>query len=138
MEKKYEIIKNGVDDYILKYKEKEIKFKSSVQLVNDMQEGNKRERIKMLMDLSKEGMSLKDFVKEEKKDGKTYYDNTNKAELEKIYIEEMNGQIFMESVEKMMNMTLEKIIEEIGLETNEEIIEFSKDLGSAMIGKFPS
>jgi len=138
MEKKYEITKNGADDYTLKYKDQEIKFKSSIQLVNDIQEANKKARIKMIMELSKEGMSLKDFIKEEKKDGKTYYDNTNKAELEKIYIEQETGQIFMDTIKNMLGKDYQDLISEIGLETEQEILEFSELLGKAIVGRFPS
>lgn len=138
MDKKYEIIKNGIDDYSLKYKDKEIKFKSNVGIVNDMQEANKNARINMIMDLTRKGMSLKQFVKEEKKDGKTYYDNTNKRELENIYIDEETGKVFINKVEEMLNINYQELIQDIGLKGEEEIIKFNEDLGKAMLGIFPS
>ena len=136
--KKYEIIKNGVDDYTLKYKDKEINFKSTIDVVNQMQEVNKNARVNMLLDITKKGMSLKDLVKEEKKDGKTYYDNTTKTELEKIYIEEETSKVFQKEIEKMLGMTLIEVLKEIGLTEENEINEFSTELGQVMIGQFPS
>jgi len=138
MDKKYEIIKNGIDDYSLKYKDKEIRFKSNVGIVNDMQEANKNARINMIMDLTRKGMSLKQFVKEEKKDGKTYYDNTNKRELENIYIDQETGKVFINKVEEMLNINYQELIQDIGLKGEEEIIKFNEDLGKAMLGIFPS
>ena len=137
MEKKYEIIKNGIDDYTLKYKDKEINFKSKVKLVEKMQEVNKTARVNMMLDLAEKGKNIKDLVKEQKKDGKTYYDNSLKEEIEKIYIEEETGKVFMKEIEEMLGIGLQELINEIGLD-EKEITEFSTELGQAMIGNFPS
>lgn len=137
MKKKYEIIQNGKDDYSLKYKDKEIKFHSTIEIVKKIQEANKIARINMILDLGKKGISIKDLIKEEKKDGKIYYDNTNKNELEKIYIEETTGQIFQEELEKMLGMDFLTLLNEIGLVEEEEIKEFSSELGKVMVGQFP-
>ena len=48
----------------------------------------------MLKDLAKEGISLKDFTIEQKKNGKTYFDSTNKQELENTYIQNKMLEIF--------------------------------------------
>lgn len=135
--KKYDIIKNGIDEYTLKYKDKEINFKSDVDITVKMQSVTKRARIKMITDLSKEGVSLKDFTIEEKKDGKTYFDNTNKVELEKAYIEEETANVFNEICKDKLGYDLFGIIQEIGLD-EEEITEFSKELAEALTGKNPS
>lgn len=136
--KKYEIIKNGVDNYTLKYKDKQIDFKSTIEIVSKMQEVNKRARINMILDLSQKGMNVKDLVKEEKKDGKTYYDNTNKTELEKIYIEEETSKVFQEEIKNMLGMDFMSILQDIGLTEEEEINDFSTELGQIMVGQFPS
>ena len=136
--KKYEIIKNGVDDYTLKYKDKQINFKSTIEIVSKMQEVNKKARINMILDLSQKGMNIKDLIKEEKKDGKTYYDNTNKTELEKIYIEEETSKVFQEEIKNMLGMDLISLLQDIGLTEEEEINNFSTELGQVMIGQFPS
>lgn len=135
---KYEFIKNGVDDYTLKYKDKEIKFHSTVGIVSRLQESIKNARLKMVLDLTKQGISIKELTKEIKENGKTYYDNTNKDELEKIYLQEEQTKIFQEIIKEMFDKTIEELIIEIGLETEEEISTFSTQLGKVIIGQFPS
>ena len=137
MNKKYEIIKNGMDDYSLKYKDKEIKFHTNVGIVKKVQEVQKSARVKLIMDLAKEGISIKELVKEQKKDGKTYYDNSNKEELEKIYINKEIGEVFQTEIEKMMGMPLTKLLEEIDLTETKEIEEFSTEIGKVMVGQTP-
>lgn len=137
MNKKYEIIKNGMDDYSLKYKDKEIKFHTNVGIVKKVQEVQKSARVKLIMDLAKEGISIKELVKEQKKDGKTYYDNSNKEELEKIYIQQEMGEVFQEEIEKMMGMPLTDLLQEIGLTDEKEVEEFSTELGKVMVGQTP-
>ena len=44
MAKKYEFIKNGLDDYTLKYKDKEIQFCSKVEFIKELQEVQKNVR----------------------------------------------------------------------------------------------
>lgn len=132
----YEIIKNKTDDYTLKYKDKEFNFHTDISIIRELQSANKRAKVKMLMDLSKEGMSLKDFSKEEKKEGKTYIDNTNKEELINAYIEEETANIFNEICKKTFGNDLYGLIQDIGLKEN-EIEKFSQDLAGALVGKTP-
>ncbi len=131
--KKYEIIKNGLDDYTLKYKDKEINFKSTVELVNKLQDITKKARMQMVMDLSKEGKTIKDLVVETKVDGKIILDHSNKDFIEEGYIQQAQEQIFNEVIEKMLGVSLEKLI--IDMELNEnEVEEFGKELGECLVG----
>lgn len=136
--KKYEITKNGTDDYTLKYKDKEFNFKTDISVMSKMQGANKSARIKLLKDLSKEGISLKDFTIEQKKDGKTYFDNTNKVELEKAYIEEETANVFSEICKSKFGLGLVELIQDMDLEEEKEVTEFSKELAEALTGKTPS
>lgn len=138
MEKKYEFIQRGKDDYILKYKDKEIEFSSSVDIVKKMQEAIKNARLKMIFDLGKNNMTIKDLIKEEKKDGKTYFDNSNKDELEQIYLQDEQSKVFLEVTEKMFGIELEKLLIDMDLTDTKEIEEFSTDLGRVLVGQFPS
>lgn len=138
MEKKYEFIQRGKDDYILKYKDKEIEFSSSVDIVKKMQEAIKNARLKMIFDLGKNNMTIKDLIKEEKKDGKTYFDNSNKDELEQIYLQDEQSKVFLEVTEKMFGMELEKLLIDMDLTDTKEIEEFSTELGRVLVGQFPS
>lgn len=138
MEKKYEFVQRGKDDYILKYKDTEIEFNSSVDIVRKMQDAIKNARLNMLMDLGKNHMTIKDLIKEEKKDGKTYFDNSNKDELEQIYLQDAQSKVFMEVVETMFKKKLEDLLTEMELTDTKEIEEFSTELGKIIVGQFPS
>lgn len=138
MQKKYEFIKNGADDYTLKYKDKEINFSSNVEIQNDLQGVTERARKKMILELAQNGVSIKDLTKEIKKDGKTYYDNSNKDELEKVYIQEEQAMAWLEIVNKLFNTSFEDLIKDIGITTEKEVQEFGTDIGYILAGQFPS
>lgn len=135
--KKYEIIRNKTDDYTLKYKDKSFDFHTDISMKAKMQGVYKTAKLKMLKDLSSEGISLKTYTIEEKKDGKTYYDNTNKKELEQAYIDEEVANMFNGICKEKFDMDLTDLITDIGLE-DDEIEEFSKELAQALNGIFPS
>ena len=134
--KKYEFIKNGVDDYTLKYKDKEINFKSNVNIVNNLQDSISKARMNMIKDLAKEGMTIKDLVIERKENGKTFYDNTNKEELEKAYLEKEQSKVFIEIIEKLFGMSVEDLFIDMGLSNVEESTQFSEELGKILVGNF--
>lgn len=135
---KYEIIKNGVDDYTLKYKDKSFNYKSNIELISKLQEAPKMARIEMLKDLAKEGISLKDFTIEQKMNGKTYFDNTNKNELENTYIQNKMLEIIDNVCKENFGLGITQLILDIGLENNEEQEKFSSELGASLMGKTPS
>lgn len=134
--KKYEFIKNGVDDYTLKYKDKEINFKSNVNIVNNLQDSISKARMNMIKDLAKEGMTIKDLIIERKENGKTYYDNTNKEELEKAYLEKEQSKVFIEIIEKLFGMSVEDLFIDMELTNVEESTQFSEELGKILVGNF--
>lgn len=138
MEKRYEFIKNAADDYTLKYKDKEINFKSTVDIVKRLQEAIEKGKNKLIFDLAKEGMTIKDLQKEEKKDGKTYVDNSNYEALEKNYIQKAQSDIFMDVIEELFNKKFTDLILEIGIDNEEEMEQFGTDLGNILNGNFPS
>ena len=105
---KYTIVKNGVDDYSLKYGDTEIKMHSSVGLASKIQNVLNEARKKMIMDLSAQGRSLKSLEVETKKDGKTLIDTSNADALEGLYIEREYTIAFEECVKEMTGKTLIK------------------------------
>ena len=135
---KYEIIKNGIDDYVLKYKDKEFNYKADIALMSKLQEAPKIARIEMLKDLAKEGISLKQFTIEEKKNGKTYFDSTNKQELENTYIQNKMLDIIDNVCKENFGLSITELILDIGLETNEEQEKFGSELSASLMGKTPS
>lgn len=134
---KYKITKNGVDDYTLEYKDKKFDFHTDLKMMSKIQGATKTARLKMINDITKQGMSLKQYTIEEKKDGKTYYDNSNKAELEKIYIDDEVSNVFNEICLENFNQDLMALIQDIELE-DDEIEKFSQELSEALLGKTPS
>lgn len=133
---KYEIVKLGMDNYELKYKDKVIKFNSKVNYVNDMQETLKTARLNMVKDLAKEGKTIKSLIIEEVKDGKKYIDNSNKEFLEEAYIQEAQNTAFQKVIEKMLGMNIVDLALDMDLTTEEEVNEFSTQLGEIITGRF--
>lgn len=130
---KYEIIKDGLDNYVLKYKDKEINFKSSVNIVNKLQETTKNARMRMVMDLAKEGKTIKDLIVETKVDGKTIQDHSNKDFIEEGYLQEEQAKVFNEIVKEMLGYTLEELVIDIGL-NEKEVESFGEELGKCIVG----
>ena len=133
---KYEIIKNGMDDYTLKYKDKTINFNGKVDYAIESQNIVKTARMRMITDLAKEGKSIKSLVIEEKKDGKTLYDNSNKEYIEETYINEVQEEIFNDILKKMLGYTFEQLVLEIGLEDTSDIIKLGEDIGKVISGNY--
>lgn len=134
---KYEFIKNATDDFTLRYKDKEFNFKSDISLTSKLQEAPKLARIEMLKDLAKEGISLKQFTIEEKKEGKTYYDNTNKNELENTYIQNKQLEVIDNVCKERFGKTMLELILDIEL-NDKEAEKFASELGSYLSGNIPS
>lgn len=133
---KYTIEKLNLDNYVLKYKDKEIKFNSKVDYMSKMQNVAKDARFKMIKDLKEQGLTIKSLIVEEKKDGKIYQDNSNKDFIEKGYITEEQNAVFNKVIKEMMGKDLQELVVDIGFETEEEVIEFSTQLGEVLGGRF--
>lgn len=130
---KYEIIKEGLDDYILKYKDQKIRFKSTVNIVNRLQETTKKARMQMVMDLAKEGKTIKDLIVETEKNGKVIQDHSNKDFIEEGYLQQAQSEVFNEAIKEMFGVSLEELVVEIGLNEN-EVVKFGEDLGKCIVG----
>lgn len=135
---KYEFKKNGEDDYSLIYKDKEIKFNSDVDAASRMQECEATAKIKMIEDLSKKGISLRSLTIEVIKDGKKYYDNTNRIEMEKTYIDKEQALIFNEIIKNKLGLSIEDLIRNIGLTEKKEVEDFSLDFAKIIAGQWKS
>ena len=125
------------DNITLSYKDKSFTFKTNVKLISEMQGLIMKARIKMIQDLSKEGQSVRDLIKETKKDGKTYTDNSNKVELERIYQEQVTMDFYNNKCEEIFGMDLASLMLDIGLQTEEEGTKFSTDFVSYLSGNIP-
>lgn len=133
---KYEISKLSMDEYVLKYKNEEIKFNSKVDFVSKLQNVNKEARLRMINDLAEKGKTIKSLIKEEIKDGKTYVDNSNKDYIEKAYIEEVQSEVFNKIIKEMLGKDLQELVMDIGLDSEEEVNKFGEELGNILVGRF--
>lgn len=130
---KYEIIKNGLDDYILKYKDKEIRFHSKVGIVNELQSVNKKARLLMIKELAEQGMTVKDLETETESNGRTIIDNSNRNFIEEAYIQEMQGKVFLEAINEMLGMSFEALIKELEIKTEKDSEELTIKIGECLI-----
>lgn len=131
---KYEFIKKDEDITILKYKGKEFEIKKDVELQREFQRINKNARVKMMLDLTKQGITSNDLIIIKKNGSKTYEDKSNLIQLEQSYIQEASLDLFQTLSNKYFNMSLENLIEDIEL-TEEESTKFGNDFAYALAGK---
>jgi hypothetical protein len=134
---KYEFIQVDEDTTKLKYKDKEFEIKRNVKLVSEIQALVMQSRVKMIQDFAKQGISIKDLTIETKKDGKTYYDNSNRIELEKIYKEQVTLEYFNQKYQEMFGMDMDELFQDIGITTKEEVEKFSEELVKHINGNTP-
>lgn len=131
---KYEFVKIDEDTTELKYKDKVLTIRRDVELMKKLQSVNAKAKTKMMIELSKQGITKKDLVIEKKKGNKTYYDNSNLLEIEEQYINEASLEIIDKVCEDMFKMSLTDLILDIELdETNTE--EFGMKLISILTGQ---
>lgn len=132
---KYKFEKLSEDNYKLTYKDKEFTFRSSVKIISELQSLIVSARKTMIVELAKNGSSIKELTKEVKENGKTYYDNSNAKELEKVYQEEATMNYFNNKSVELFNMELQDLFNDIGLEEANEIQQFTTELVQCLSGK---
>ncbi len=132
---KYKFERLAEDNYKLTYKDKEFTFRSSVKIISELQGLIVSARKIMITELAKNGSSIKELTKEVKENGKTYYDNSNAKELEKVYQEEATMNYFNDKSVQLFNMELQDLFNDIGLEEANEIQQFTTELVQCLSGK---
>ena len=137
MAKKYEFIKNGLDDYTLKYKDKEIQFCSKVEFIKELQEVQKNARLKMISDLTKEGMSVQDLIIKKTEGAKTIEDHSNKDYVEQGYIQQEQVRVIDNICKKLFNMDASTLILDLGFTEEKEVEDFYKEFGDILAGSLP-
>lgn len=131
---KYEFKKIDVDTTELCYKDKSLKIKKDIALMQELQSAVFKAKRKMVFDLAKEGLTKKDLVISKKEGNKTLEDNTNVVELENEYINEATMTMFDNLCIKFFNMNLTELIQDIGLDEDESEA-FGVELMTAFTGK---
>ena len=131
---KYKFEKIDDDTTKLSYKDKEFEIKRDVELTSKMQGVYMKARTKMMIDLSKQGITKKDLTIERKENGKTYYDNSNLTELEKYYTQMAFLEIYDDISKNVTGMIFQDLILDIGLKES-ETEQFGVDFSNALLGK---
>lgn len=137
MTKKFEFIRNGIDDYTLKYKDKEIRFNSKVEFIKELQEVQKNARNRMVADLIKQGMSVQDLIIKKAEGAKTIEDHSNKDYIEQGYIQEEQAKVLDNICKKLFNMDVSTLILDIGFNDEKDIEVFYKEFGDILAGSVP-
>lgn len=132
---KYKFEQISSDNYKLTYKDKTFEFKSDVNSTREMQGLVVKARTRMVMDLAKKGMSIKQLTIETKENGKTYYDNSNVVEMEKGYQEEIMLEYFDTKCIEVFKIPIQELMLDIGLETIEESKQFGMELIKCLTGR---
>lgn len=131
---KYEFIKQDEDTTILKYKDKSFEIKKDVELQKEIESVNKNARVKMMVDLTKQGITSNDLVVIRKEGSKTYEDKSNLIQLEQSYMQEASIDLFQNLSNRYFGMNLEDLIKDMGL-NEEEASKFGNDFAYALAGK---
>lgn len=131
---KYEFINIDSDTTTLKYKNKEFTFTRDLGLMTKIQNINFDARNQMVMDLAKKGMTVDDLKVIKKENGKRYEDERNIKEMEKNYVLKCSLEVFDEICYKNTGMSLQEILNDIGLKEQQESEKFGSDLRQAIFG----
>ena len=131
---KYSFNKIDQDTTELSYKDKTFSIKRDIDLQKRIQEAIPKARVLMNVELAKMGLTKKDLVIERHEGNKTYYDNSNIMDAEEQYQAIATMEVFDEILVKYTKMTLNDLIQDIGLD-GDEVGVFGTDLTNAIMGK---
>lgn len=131
---KYNFNKVDQDTTELSYKDKVFSIKRDIDLQKRIQEAIPKARVLMNVELAKMGLTKKDLVIERHEGNKTYYDNSNIMDAEEQYQAIATMEVFDEILVKYTKMTLNDLIQDIGLE-GDEVGVFGTDLTNAIMGR---
>ena len=135
---KWTIRKEGIDNYFLEYKDKILPFHSNVGMVNDLQGAIKKARLKLIKDLASEGKTIDSLtIKETTKDGKVLYNSSNRNYIEETYIQEEYQKALEKIIQDSFGMNYLDLLNDIGIETEEESKDFFGEIGQCLIGRTP-
>ena len=131
----YSIYKKDLDTFVLKYKNKELEFKSTVNMASRVQKYQEMAEAKMILDLAKQGMTVNDLKIEKKSNGKKYIDESNYNKIREIYRNKAMTDVFDEVCEELFDLKLADLIVDIGIEDEDKAILFATELMNFISGK---
>ena len=134
---KWTIRKEGIDNYFLEYKDKILPFHSNVGMVNDLQGAIKKARLRLIKELKDQGMSLSDLTTKKEENGKVIYDTSDRQYIEEVYINEEYQKALEKIIQDSFGMSYLDLLNDIGIETEEESKEFFGEIGQCLIGRTP-
>ena len=130
---KYKFTKISEDKIELAYKDKKFEIVKDVDSLIKSQNVYNEARTKMLIDLAKKGISIEDLKIKKEENGKTYVDESSLKELESLYIDLEQRNVFEEASKRYFNMSINELVYDIGL-NSKEAEEFGRELAMAMAG----
>lgn len=130
---KYEFKKINDDLVELHYKDKKFDIIKDVDMLFSTQNVYNAARTKMLIDLAKKGISIEDLKIKKEENGKSYVDESTLKELENMYIEAEQRNIFENASKRYFNMSINELVYDMEL-TPSEAEKFGKELAMAMAG----
>lgn len=139
---KYEFKEIAEDITELSYKGKKFQAKRNIQLIKDYESVERKAKIQFIADLKKDGLSVQDLISEKKEGSKTTVDYSSVDYLQAEYVKAMKLQFFQDYCKSITGMTLEELINDIGL-SEEECTQFGLDFSQMITGmrkteEFPS
>lgn len=134
---KWTIRKEGIDNYFLEYKDKILPFHSNVGMVNELQGAIKKARLRLIKELKDQGMSLSDLTTKKEENGKVIYDTSDRQYIEEVYINEEYQKALEKIIQDSFGMSYLDLLNDIGIETEEESKEFFGEIGQCLIGRTP-
>ena len=134
---KWTIRKEGIDNYFLEYKDKILPFHSNVGMVNELQGAIKKARLRLIKELKDQGMSLSDLTTKKEENGKVIYDTSDRQYIEEVYINEEYQKALEKIIQDSFGMNYLDLLNDIGIETEEESKEFFGEIGQCLIGRTP-
>lgn len=139
---KYEFVEVDEDIVELRYKGKSFQSKRNIGIVKDLEDINRKAEVQFLIDLKKDGLSVKDLINERKEGNKTYLDYSNVDYLKEDYVSRKKIEFFEDFCKNITGMTLTELTKDIGLDDN-ECITFGYDFSQMITGmrkqdEFPS
>ena len=134
---KWTIRKEGIDNYFLEYKDKMLPFHSNVGMVNELQGAIKKARLRLIKELKDQGMSLSDLTTKKEENGKVIYDTSDRQYIEEVYINEEYQKALEKIIQDSFGMNYLDLLNDIGIETEEESKDFFGEIGQCLIGRTP-
>lgn len=137
MEKEFEIIKKGIDDYELRSLTNDVvlPFKKNVKLAKEVQNIHADAKLAMISYMKEKGLTKQDFIEKRVVDGKTYYDETSYRELEQTFVTDIALNVVTKIPDILFGLNSDDLAEKIGLKSHEESQRLGAELGKILYDK---